>query len=138
MSFPDGVHPDQICWVSQEGAGGYLLLRADDASTSTACVPMPTTSECAVDAVAPASGASFFYLVRAESPNRGSWGKQEPGAERAVTCQFQYCGNGVRDAGEVCDGEDLGGESCTSQGFDSGVLRCNSNCLSFVTSGCRS
>ncbi len=45
------------------------------------------------------------------------------------------CGNGVKESGEQCDGSDLGGESCTSQGFDGGTLSCRSDCT-FDTSGC--
>ena len=54
-----------------------------------------------------------------------------------------YCGdtaiqypnaNGVY---EVCDGTNLGGQDCISQGFDGGgPLTCNSDCLSFDTSLC--
>jgi len=35
------------------------------------------------------------------------------------------CGNGVREAGEACDGADLGGQSCQSLGWDAGVLACS-------------
>ncbi|MBD3868355.1 MAG: trypsin-like peptidase domain-containing protein [Acidobacteria bacterium] len=45
------------------------------------------------------------------------------------------CDGGVIDPGEDCDGTDLGGETCVSQGFDSGVLACSGSC-SFDTSGC--
>lgn len=46
------------------------------------------------------------------------------------------CGNGDIDMGEVCDGGNLDGESCQSQGFDGGSLQCNGNCDGFVTSNC--
>lgn len=47
------------------------------------------------------------------------------------------CGNGTRDAGEACDGIDLGGASCTSlgAGFSGGALRCAAGCA-LDTSGC--
>ena len=45
------------------------------------------------------------------------------------------CGNGVIDPGEDCDGADLGGQTCQSQGFGSGTLACGPGC-SFDTSGC--
>lgn len=48
------------------------------------------------------------------------------------------CGNGVKEGSEVCDGADLAGQSCTTQGFASGTLSCASNCSSFVTSSCTS
>ncbi len=46
------------------------------------------------------------------------------------------CGNGVKEAGETCDGEDLGGQTCITQGFDGGTLACNSDCQSFSTTNC--
>ena len=36
----------------------------------------------------------------------------------------------------MCDGSDLGGETCTRQGFDGGVLACNATCDGFDTSTC--
>lgn len=46
------------------------------------------------------------------------------------------CGDGVADAGEPCDGVDLGGASCTSEGFDAGTLGCLPDCTGYETSGC--
>ncbi|MCA9709372.1 MAG: hypothetical protein KDK70_26255 [Myxococcales bacterium] len=45
------------------------------------------------------------------------------------------CGDGEVDAEEQCDGRDLGGEDCPSQGFDDGLLGCNPDCT-FDTTGC--
>jgi len=47
------------------------------------------------------------------------------------------CGNGVKESGESCDGTDLAGASCTSQGYTGGTLSCNSSC-NFITSACTS
>ncbi|MDY0000478.1 MAG: hypothetical protein RBU30_04200, partial [Polyangia bacterium] len=48
------------------------------------------------------------------------------------------CGNGVIDTGELCDGANLNGQSCTTigQGFTGGNLACGSTCASWNTSGC--
>ncbi len=46
------------------------------------------------------------------------------------------CGDGALNGSEVCDGSQLGGETCVSQGFDNGTLACNANCLAFNTAGC--
>jgi hypothetical protein len=46
------------------------------------------------------------------------------------------CGNGVVDAGEVCDGADLGGETCVTQGFFGGSLWCAAGCGAFDTGAC--
>lgn len=50
-------------------------------------------------------------------------------------CYRARCGDGVKDTPEACDGDDLGGASCTTQGFQGGTLTCDSTCL-LDTSGC--
>ena len=47
-----------------------------------------------------------------------------------------FCGNNVREGSEVCDGTDLALHDCASEGFDGGTLACNTDCMSFDTSGC--
>jgi hypothetical protein len=47
----------------------------------------------------------------------------------------QACGNGVIDSGEQCDQSNLNGQTCASQGFAAGVLKCGVGCM-FNTSGC--
>jgi len=39
------------------------------------------------------------------------------------------------DSGEDCDGTNLDGETCSTQGFDDGTLSCDGSC-GFDTSGC--
>jgi cysteine-rich repeat protein len=46
------------------------------------------------------------------------------------------CGDDIIQAPEVCDGAQLNGEDCVTQGFDSGTLACNGACDGFVTGGC--
>lgn len=46
------------------------------------------------------------------------------------------CGDDVAEASEVCDGTDLAGQDCTTQGFTAGVLTCALDCTGFDTSGC--
>ena len=45
------------------------------------------------------------------------------------------CGNGIVESGEQCDGENLNGQTCVTQGFDGGKLTCSAECT-FDTSGC--
>jgi hypothetical protein len=56
------------------------------------------------------------------------------------------CGNGLREDGETCDGDDLGEAAACREPTDAsfpgagerdGVLRCRADCLSFDASGCR-
>lgn len=44
------------------------------------------------------------------------------------------CGNGIVESSEQCDGQNLNGASCTTQGFSSGTLSCAS--CQFVTTQC--
>jgi hypothetical protein len=48
--------------------------------------------------------------------------------ERA--CVAPGCGNGIleRNAGETCEGQNLDGKSCTSEGFAGGDLACDATC----------
>jgi cysteine-rich repeat protein len=50
------------------------------------------------------------------------------------------CGNGVRETGEHCDGDDVGDVTCTDRGYpEGGTLRCQMTgaaCRFFDTSGC--
>jgi hypothetical protein len=47
------------------------------------------------------------------------------------------CGNGVIDAGEVCDGGNFVGKTCQNPyGYDGGYLNCVNNCTSISTANC--
>ncbi|MEM7050030.1 MAG: PA domain-containing protein [Acidobacteriota bacterium] len=49
---------------------------------------------------------------------------------------LQTCGNNLREGIEKCDGTDLFGQTCRSQGFDGGALACSATCDAFDTSAC--
>ncbi|MGH7800205.1 MAG: DUF1566 domain-containing protein [Thermodesulfobacteriota bacterium] len=51
-----------------------------------------------------------------------------------AACQAATCNNGIAEFGEACDGENLQGETCQTQGFQSGTLVCVS--CDFDTTGC--
>ena len=48
----------------------------------------------------------------------------------------QACGNDVIEGTEVCDGTNLGGQTCGDFGCSGGTLACNATCDGFDTSGC--
>ncbi|MDX9723484.1 MAG: lamin tail domain-containing protein, partial [Myxococcota bacterium] len=56
----------------------------------------------------------------------------DAGACVAVT----NCGNGVIDAGEVCDGGQLNSKTCGDLGWPAGTLACATDCLSYDVSAC--
>ncbi|MBU1104057.1 MAG: hypothetical protein KJ600_05875, partial [Nanoarchaeota archaeon] len=47
-----------------------------------------------------------------------------------------YCGDGIINDNEVCDGTNLNGETCIAQGFEAGELGCREDCLAFDTYQC--
>ncbi|MDY0002596.1 MAG: fibrobacter succinogenes major paralogous domain-containing protein [Polyangia bacterium] len=52
------------------------------------------------------------------------------------TCE-EFCGDGIINGPEVCDGTELGGDSCDSLGYHGGGdLACASDCLALDLSGC--
>ncbi len=40
----------------------------------------------------------------------------------------EFCGDGIRNSQEDCDTDDLGGQTCLTQGYDSGTLSCDQSC----------
>jgi hypothetical protein len=56
----------------------------------------------------------------------------------ATTGPTGNCGNGVIDAGEQCDGNDLQGFDCASLGLNGGTLACDGMMCTFDTSMCSS
>jgi hypothetical protein len=65
-------------------------------------------------------------------------GQECTGSPGNAKCQkLPRCGDNVVDTGEQCDGSDLVGQTCQSQGYpDGGMLACTSDCRSFDTSMC--
>jgi len=46
------------------------------------------------------------------------------------------CNDGVIEGSEVCDGSQLGGGTCTAEGFTGGTISCNATCDGYDTSMC--
>jgi hypothetical protein len=58
------------------------------------------------------------------SPDGGDAGSVD-GGDATVE---PVCGDGVLEGDEACDGSELGGEDCQSQGFAGGTLGCHADC----------
>lgn len=56
-------------------------------------------------------------------------------AQVEATVKISVCGNNVKESGEQCDGDDLGGQYCQSLGYTGGSLSCNPDCT-FDISNC--
>lgn len=86
-----------------------------------------TTGEATTDASTTAITSGSTTSITGESTTG------EPGS---TTGPAPACGDDTLDAGEACDGTDLGGEDCGSQGFAGGVLACLPDCSGFDPAGC--
>lgn len=76
----------------------------------------------------PGEGACGPDCLR--DPDRCGDGQCEA-PEHSINCPADCtpaCGNGLREEGEDCDGEDLGDATCTSLGYAGGTLVCAPNC----------
>ena len=81
----------------------------------------------------PAAGV-WHVDVRAAEINQDAY-TSTPGADAVfalvvtgATRQTSVCGNGVKEPSEACDGTDLGGATCVSQGCTGGSISCTGSC----------
>jgi len=68
-------------------------------------------------------------------PNNGSDDGDETCSSELTILASPVCGDGVVEGAEVCDLTNLSGETCVTQGYDSGTLSCTANCT-FNTDAC--
>ncbi len=68
-------------------------------------------------------------------PNPLSVDAQSGSGELALDAIVPGCGDTLIEVGEDCDGVNLGGNTCVTQGFDTGTLSCTLSCT-FNTSLC--
>jgi hypothetical protein len=74
----------------------------------------------------------------AETGGTDELGDDESGSDTSESSDdgvVEGCGDGIVEEGEACDKLDLGGQNCTTLGFDKGTLACAADC-SFELSGC--
>lgn len=85
-----------------------------------------------------ADGDGYTNGEELGDPN-GTWtiGDPDPAGmtSRPADSSDTLCGNGMIEGPEACDGSDLGGSTCSDQGFSGGTLSCDGSC-NYDTSGC--
>ncbi|HET6372050.1 MAG TPA: M64 family metallopeptidase [Candidatus Polarisedimenticolia bacterium] len=84
--FPDSGDPSSFCWTAQPSATSYAVARSSSIDFSAGCVSATTTLTCYSDPIAPPEGEAHYYLVRAATPNAGSWGASSAGVQHVFTC----------------------------------------------------
>lgn len=136
------VDPALRCEVSKlKTAGKYDFCRLKAEATAAKTGAMPDFSNC-----------DSAYLAKWAQAEIKAGGMCSSNGDQATVQAFisQHtnalgvalagaplpdCGNGVIDPGEQCDQSNLNGQTCASQGFVAGVLKCGAGCM-LDTSGC--
>lgn len=130
---------DQTC--ESQGFDGGTLGCDDGCAFDTSACTRATCGDGVVNGSDACDGADLAGTGCTDlaSPGSGNYGGGSLAC--ASNCTFDtsgctYCGDGSVSSPEVCDGSDLAGEDCASQGFQSGTLACSAQCEGFDTSGC--
>lgn len=110
----------------------------DDGSSSTAPAESSTTDATTTDT--PSTDATTTEPSTASSDTTASIDESSTtdttsDDASSTTSDEAFCGDDVLEGGELCDGDDLGGVSCSDLGFDGGTLACDAGC-EYDTSEC--
>ena len=144
-----GTTEAQRCEAAVESASGKLLSCRLLAESAYAKTGDATKRSAALVKCASKFSSAFDKAVLANGPGDCPSTPQGAFAGQITQCTdettavahggaFAGCGDGVIDAsGELCDGADLGGDTCTTLGFAGGTLACAAACT-FDTRGCNS
>jgi hypothetical protein len=102
-----------------------------------ACASGDTTARPA-DAAMPGSGdASASGTGFNDQPTPQPNGTGGNTTSNDDTTPVPVCGNNVKEAGEICDGTDLDGATCSSLEPGSiGTLACSADCLNYDVTAC--
>lgn len=119
----------------------FVGLRVHDGSSwRDLGSPWPTTvgpanwRRVVIDLSAYRAVSSFRFAFYGRSLESGDFAQVDD-VQLIVSVDAPVCGDGRRAGAELCDGTDLGGNTCTGLGFNGGTLACSSTCA-LDTSGC--
>ncbi|MBS3077161.1 hypothetical protein J4233_02715 [Candidatus Pacearchaeota archaeon] len=84
------------------------------------------------------NAGSVDYLPWSRVDADGNYRDSQPDIGAYEYQSGTVCGNGIVEGTEVCDGNNLNGQTCQNQGFGGGTLACNAQCNGLVTTGCTS
>jgi hypothetical protein len=118
--------------ASTMGAADSTMSSTTAGSASGASSTDATTASTTAS---PDTTAGADESTTASTLGSGSAEGSDDGQASSSTGEPITCPNGAIDAGEDCDGSDLGGNTCVSLGFAGGALGCASDC-SFDATAC--
>ena len=86
----------------------------------------------------PALNESKATLASCDASLQGCESEVATCADDLASCQAATCGNGIVEYGEMCDGDNLQGQTCQTAGYKYGKLRCEAfgAVCAFDVNGC--
>ena len=100
------------------------------------CLDRNAADDTNVAVISNATNAEATYYAVVDESIAG----ESRSVELSITAnalEDPFCGNNLVDGTDVCDGEDLGGQTCITLGYDGGQLACSESCSGFITKNCR-
>jgi hypothetical protein len=116
-------------FCSVPGCGDGVLMggeECDCGEQAGACTPAGLNMYECTDLMSPKGTPYTGGALTCNSPDACNFNK--------TGCT--YCGDNMINGAEQCDGVNVNGATCISQGFKAGNLFCDANACTFNTSGC--
>jgi hypothetical protein len=110
----------------------------DDDSTGTTMMVDPTTTSISTTLPTPDPTTGDPPLTTTDSSTTDGM-TSDPDSSTSLsptTGEIQICGNNMIEGDEVCDLNQLNGETCASLGYEGGVLGCLLTCTDYNLLGC--
>jgi len=133
----------QTC--TDNGAGCLVWVDANPCPAGFACFGgscvcddecVPDTNQCNGNTIQRCEETIEGCLFWADEQDCALGSMSCDDTEDATCVEGAGCGNDLLETPEICDGFELGGEDCLSQGFGAGLLACNDTCDGFDTGDC--
>jgi hypothetical protein len=134
VELAESCHAETVADTSTSNGSDPTTDPTTSASQSTTMTTDDTMTTDPVTTMTTSEDTSTSTTTEGETSSSSSTMTTDP-SESSSTGPENPCGNGVIDPGEPCEGDDLQGETCESQGTASGELACSELCQ-FDLSGC--
>ncbi len=119
------------------GGVSWNFICEDKGNLDTKVPGEPTMNKMSCDSSFTMPNDSEIFVRAWGFHDEGGWADYDNRKTITITLkEVPTCNNnGIKEAGEECDGADLDGETCVTQGYTGGTLSCKSDCT-FDFSSC--